>query len=139
MTENEFKEYQELSSSMYSAVCDSDSLVSINIEAQTNDAIIKQFIATKASKSDFEVLVGLMEFWNRSTSTITLESYDVFKAVTGSNVINANLSRSIKSLENCEFIQKLTNSRKLEFFFEIPYEILRNEHMRYIKNKSHIS
>ena len=128
MTENEFKEYQDLSRSMYGAVCDHDSLVSINIEAQVNEAIIKKFIATKVSKSDFEVLVGLMEFWDKPTSKITLESYDAFKAVTGIEVVNANLSRSIKSLENYEFIQKLTNSRKLEFFFEVPYEILINEH-----------
>ena len=124
---------------MYSNICDSDSLVSINIEEQVNESIIKRFIATKISKADFEVLVGLMEFWDKPTSTITLESYDAFKAVTGSDVINANLSRSIKSLENCEFIQKLDNSRKLAFFFEVPYRTLRNEHSRYIKNKAIIS
>ena len=124
MTENEFKEYQELSSSMYSAVCDSDSLVSINIEAQTNDAIIKQFIATKASKSDFEVLVGLMEFWSRSTSTITLESYDVFRAVTMSRLANANLSRAIKNLREYGFISKTSDNTKLEYTFKTAYSVL---------------
>ena len=124
MTDNEIYEYKETSKSMFNEVCDPDSLVSINIEAQVNDAIIKQFIATKASKSDFEVLVGLMEFWSKSTSTITLESYDAFRAVTMSRLANANLSRAIKNLREYGFISKTSDNTKLEYAFHTAYSVL---------------
>lgn len=124
MTEKEFTEYKDKSKSMFNEVCDPDSLMNINLEALTMQGIINRFLSTKASKTDFGVLVGMLKFWDKETSIINLESYSHFRSITGSSLANANLSRALKSLEVHEFIRKVGSHNKLEYPFDIAYDIL---------------
>lgn len=130
MTESEIAEYKEVSKAMFDELCDTDSLIHINIEALTMQAMIKQFLKTRATKTDFGVMVGLLEFWDRETSTIHFDSYIDYRVVTKSSLANANLARALKSLVEHEFIRKVDTHNKLEYSFEIPFTILRTERER---------
>jgi|TARA_R110000787_G_scaffold284682_1_gene398687 hypothetical protein len=124
MNDNETAEYKNKSKSMFDEVCDPDSLVNINLEALTIQAIIKQFLSTKTSKTDLAVLIGLLEFWNREESVINIDSYSYFRSITKSTLADPNIARALKSLESNGFISKITTSKKLEYSFNIPYDIL---------------
>lgn len=125
------EEYKELSKKMFAEVCDPTSLVSINIDDLTLNAIVMKFLGTKASKTDFGVIIGLLEFWDKPTSIIYLESYSVYRSITKSSMANANLSRALKSLEEHKFICKTGVHNRLEYYFDIPYDILRLEFGQY--------
>ena len=127
MTESEIAEYKEISKAMFDELCDTDSLIHINIEELTMQAMIKQFLKTRATKTDFGVMVGLLEFWNRETSTINFDSYIDYRVVTKSSLANANLARALKNLVEHEFIRKVETHNKLEYSFELPFTILKSE------------
>lgn len=129
---SEIEEYKKTSKSMFTEVCDPTSLVSINIDDLTLNAIVMKFLGTKASKTDLGVLIGLLDFWNKETSVIYIESYSVFQSITKSSMANANLSRALKSLEENEFIRKTGVHNRLEYFFDIAFDILRLEFGRHV-------
>jgi hypothetical protein len=133
MESNEIAEYKETSKSMFNELCDPTSLVNINLEALTMQALTSRFLSTKASKTDFGVLIGLLNFWDKETSVIHIESYSYFCSITKSSFANANISRALKSLEEHEFIRKVGSHNRLEYLFDIPFNILRLEHKEVIK------
>jgi hypothetical protein len=131
MEDNEIAEYKEKSKSMFNDVCDSASLININLEALTMETIIRRFLSTKASKTDFGVLIGLLDFWEKETSVIYIESYSIFRSITKSSLANANLSRALRSLEEHKFIRRVGSHNRLEYFFDIPFNILHLEFSQY--------
>lgn len=110
---------------LFKVATDPLSLVGIDIDKDTLEAVINKFLNTKASKTDLSVLIGLMEFWNKETSFIDVNSFDDFRIKTGLNLVNANLSRSLKALEKFEFIERVDSPNKIKYLFNIPYKILR--------------
>ena len=127
MTETEITEYKEESKSMFNKVCDPESLVRINLYNLTFNELVRRFLSTKTSKTDFAVLIGALEFWDRETSTIHIESYSYYRSITESTLANANLSRALKNLEEHGFIRKVSNHNNLEYFFDTPFRILQSE------------
>jgi hypothetical protein len=110
---------------MFDKVCDETLLICINIEKLTLKAIVERFLNTKASKTDFIVIISLLEFWDKKTSDIYIESYSHFRSITKISLVNANLSRALKSLEEHKFIRKVGDHNRLEYLFDIPFNILR--------------
>ncbi len=131
MIHNDIAEYKNTSKAMFAEVCDPTSLVNINIDDLTLNALVSQFLTTKASKTDFGVLIGLLEFWDKKTSVVYIESYSLFRSITKNSMANANLSRALKSLEEHEFIRKTGVHNRLEYYFDIPFDILRLEFGQY--------
>lgn len=125
---NKAENLKEQSRSMFSEVCDTTSLISINLEELTLKAVVDKFLDSKASKTDLNVLIQLMVFWDKETSFIYIESFDFFRLKTGVELANANLSRAIKSLEEKGFISKVECQNKLEYLFCIPFEILKQNY-----------
>ena len=66
-----------------------------------------------------------MVFWDKETSFIYVESFDLFRLKTGIMLTNGNLSRAIKSLEEKGFIIKVGAHNKLEYLFKIPLQLLK--------------
>ncbi|MFT6249764.1 MAG: hypothetical protein ACJAZQ_002989 [Cognaticolwellia sp.] len=128
MDHNEIENIKTKSKNMHKEVCDPTSLVYINLEESTLRAIIDKFLASKTSKTDLNVLINLMDFWNKETSFIYVESFDLFRLKTGVVLTNGNLSRAIKSLEEKGFIIKVGTHNKLEYLFNIPLQLL-NENL----------
>lgn len=131
MKDSEIAEYKKTSKKMFNEVCDPTSLVNINLDDLTLKAIVSRFLSTKASKTDFNILIGLLEFWDKETSVIYFESYSFFRSVTKSNLVNANLSRALKSLEEFGFIRKVGDHNRLEYLFDIAFNVLRLEYRQY--------
>tara|TARA_R110000765_G_scaffold74285_2_gene145571 strand:- start:46 stop:450 length:405 start_codon:yes stop_codon:yes gene_type:complete len=127
MTDAEIAEYKETSKIMFDDLCNPESLVHINLYNLTFNELVHRFLSTKASKTDFSVLIGALEFWDRETSTIHIESYSYYRSITESTLANANLSRALKNLEEYGFIKKVSNHNNLEYFFDIPFSILQSE------------
>lgn len=127
MKDNEIEQYKKTSKNRFNKVCDLTSLVNINIEELTLKSIVSRFLSTKINKTDFSVLIGLLDFWDKETSVIYIESYSYFRSITKSSLVNANLSRALKSLEEHGFIRKVVDHNRLEYFFDIPFNILRLE------------
>jgi hypothetical protein len=124
MTDTEIAEYKSKSKSMFDEACDPDSLAKIDIEHLTMQGVIERFLSTKTSKTDLAVLIGMLEFWNREKSVINIDSYSYFRSITKSTLADPNIARALKSLESNGFIRKITTSKKLEYSFNIPYDIL---------------
>lgn len=124
MDQNEVENIKTKSKNMYKEVCDPTSLVYINLEESTLRAVIDKFLDSKTSKTDLNVLINLMDFWNKETSIIYIESFDLFRLKTGVILTNGNLSRAIKSLEEKGVILKVSTHNKLEYLFRIPLQIL---------------
>jgi hypothetical protein len=124
MDHNEIENIKTKSKNMYKEVCDPTSLVYINLEESTLRAVIDKFLDSKTSKTDLNVLINLMDFWNKETSFIYIESFDLFRLKTGVILTNGNLSRAIKSLEEKGFILKVGTHNKLEYLFRIPLQLL---------------
>lgn len=124
MDHNEIENIKTKSKNMYKEVCDPTSLVYINLEESTLRAVIDKFLDGKTSKTDLNVLINLMDFWNKETSFIYIESFDLFRLKTGVILTNGNLSRAIKSLEEKGFILKVGTHNKLEYLFRIPLQLL---------------
>ena len=125
MTDTEIAEYKESSKNLFSEIFSPSSLVNINLEDLTITELVSLFLSTKATKTDFAVLMGALKFWDKETSFIYIESYEVFRSITKITLTNPNLSRAFKSLEGKEFIKKSGDHNRLEYFFEIPYGFLR--------------
>jgi hypothetical protein len=121
---NEIENIKTKSKNMYKEVCDPTSLVYINLEESTLRAVIDKFLDSKTSRTDLNVLINLMDFWNKETSFIYIESFDLFRLKTGVILTNGNLSRAIKSLEEKGFILKVGTHNKLEYLFRIPLQLL---------------
>ena len=121
------EEFKETSKKLFDEACDPQSLIQINLEEHTFKAVIDKFFSTNTNKTDLKTLVGLMDFWDKKTSCICIESFDVFRLRTGVELANPNLSRSLKSLEQKGFIMKFGNQNQLEYMFKIPFEILESE------------
>ena len=66
MTDAEIAEFKKKSKSMFDDVCDPESLVRINLDDLTLSEVVRLFLSTNASKTDFTVLIGALEFWDRS-------------------------------------------------------------------------
>jgi hypothetical protein len=124
MDHNEIENIKTKSKNMHKEVCDPTSLVYINLEESTLRAVIDKFLDSKISKTDLNVLINLMGFWNKETSFIYIESFDLFRLKTGVILTNGNLSRAIKSLEEKGFILKVGTHNKLEYLFRIPLQLL---------------
>jgi hypothetical protein len=131
MNANEITEYKETSRSMFNEVCDPISLVSINIDNLTLKEIVSRFLGCKASKTDFSILICALEFWDKETSIIYIDSYSLFRSITKTSLANANLSRALKSLEGYGFIRKVGDHNRLEYLFDIPFSILQLESGQY--------
>ena len=125
MEHNEIENIKTKSKNMYKEVCDSTSLIYINLEDSTLKAVIDKFLDSKTSKTDLNVLINLMSFWDKETSFIYVESFDLFRLKTGVLLTNGNLSRAIKSLEEKGFIIKAGTHNKLEYIFKIPLQLLK--------------
>ncbi|ASP47407.1 hypothetical protein [Cognaticolwellia beringensis] len=126
MNNNEIESIKIQSNNLYKEVCDPTSLIYINLEETTLKAIVDKFLDTKTSKTDFNVLINLMDFWDKKTSFIYVESFDLFRLKTGVVLTNGNLSRAIKSLEEKGFIIKVGYHNKLEYLFNIPFQLLKD-------------
>jgi hypothetical protein len=126
MNNNEIESIKIQSNNMYKEVCDPTSLIYINLEEITLKAIVDKFLDTKTSKTDFNVLINLMDFWDKKTSFIYVESFDLFRLKTGVVLTNGNLSRAIKSLEEKGFIIKVGYHNKLKYLFNIPFQLLKD-------------
>lgn len=124
MDSNEIENIKIKSKNMYKEVCDPTSLIYINLEESTLKAVINKFLDSKTSKTDLNVLINLMDFWDKETSFIYVESFDLFRLKTGVLLTNGNLSRAIKSLEEKGFIIKVDTHNKLEYLFKIPLQLL---------------
>lgn len=124
MNNNEIENIKIQSKNMYKEVCDPTSLIYINLEESTLKAVVNKFLDSKTSKTDLNVLINLLEFWDKETSFIYVESFDLFRLKTGVKLANGNLSRAIKSLEDKGFILKVDTHNKLEYLFKIPLQLL---------------
>ena len=122
MNHNEIENINTKSKNMYKEVCDLTSLVYINLEESTLRAVSEKFLD---SKTDLNVLINLMDFWNKETSFIYVESFDLFRLKTGVVLTNGNLSRAINSLEEKGFIIKVGYHHKLEYLFNTPLQLLK--------------
>jgi hypothetical protein len=100
-------------------------LIYINLEESTLKAVVNKFLDSKTSKTDLNVLINLLEFWDKETSFIYVESFDLFRLKTGVILTNGNLSRAIKSLEEKGYIMKVGTHNKLEYLFKIPLQLLK--------------
>jgi hypothetical protein len=125
MDNNEIENIKIQSKNMYKEVCDPTSLIYINLEESTLKAVINKFLDSKTSKTDLNVLINLMDFWDKETSFIYVESFDLYRFKTGILLTNGNLSRAIKSLEEKGFIIKAGTHNKLEYLFKIPLQLLK--------------
>ena len=124
MDHNEIENIKTKSKNMYKEVCDPTSLIYINLEEATLKVIVGKFLDSKTSKTDLNVLINLMDFWDKETSFIHVESFDLFRLKTGVVLTNGNLSRAIRSLEDKGFILKVNYHNKLEYLFNIPFQLL---------------
>ena len=125
MDNNEIEKIRIQSKNMHNEVCNPTSLIYINLEESTLKAVIDKFLDSKTSKTDLNVLINLMDFWDKETSFIYVESFDLFRLKTGVILTNGNLSRAIKSLEEKGFIIKVGSHNKLEYLFKIPLQLLK--------------
>jgi hypothetical protein len=125
MNNNEIESIKIQSNNMYKEVCDPTSLIYINLEESTLRSVIDKFLDSKTSKTDLNVLINLMDFWDKETSFIYVQSFDLFRLKTGLILTNGNLSRAIKSLEEKGFIIKVGSHNKLEYLFNIPFQLLK--------------
>jgi predicted transcriptional regulator len=126
MKSYEIEEIKKESINLFKEACDETSLICINLDKETLKTVIDTFLDTKASKTDLNVLIKMMEFWNKETSFIYLPSFENFKIKSGIKITKGNLSRSIKSLEEKGFITKVGFHIDLEYFFKIPFQILKD-------------
>jgi hypothetical protein len=125
MNKDEIKSIKIQSKNMYKEACDPTSLIYINLEETTLKSVIDKFLGSKTSKTDLNVLINLMDFWDKEKSFIYVESFDLFRLKTGVVLTNGNLSRAIKSLEENGFIIKVSYHNKLEYLFNIPLQLLK--------------
>jgi hypothetical protein len=125
MNKDEIESIKIQSKNMYKEACDPTSLIYINLEETTLKAVIDKFLGSKTSKTDLNVLINLMDFWDKEKSFIYVESFDLFRLKTGVVLTNGNLSRAIKSLEENGFIIKVSYHNKLEYLFKIPLQLLK--------------
>ncbi|MBA6398129.1 hypothetical protein [Colwellia sp. BRX10-4] len=125
MNNNEIENIKIQSKNMYKEVCDPTSLIYINLEESTLKSVVNKFLDSKTSKTDLNVLINLLEFWDKETSFIYVESFDLFRLKTGVILTNGNLSRAIKSLEEKGYIMKVGTHNKLEYLFKIPLQLLK--------------
>jgi len=120
-------EFKKASMDMFAEICDPTSLVNINLQEETLKAVITKFLSSKANKTDLGVLIGLMKFWDEQNSFLSVTSFNDFRLLTGVELANANLSRSLKSLEQNGFIERVGSKSELEYLFHTPFEVLRVE------------
>lgn len=78
MDNNEIENIKIQSKNMWKEVCDPTSLIYINLEESTLKAVINKFLDSKASKTDLNVLINLMDFLDKETSFIYVESLIYF-------------------------------------------------------------
>lgn len=129
MKKNTTKEdYKKESISMFKVACDPSSLTFVPIETLALQASVKAFVNSKASKTDFTVLIGLIDnFWHKESSSINISSYSDFRLATGSKLANANISRALRSLVECEFLIKIEDSSNMEYIFSTAFDVLKSE------------
>lgn len=126
MSEQERKEWVKQSKSLYYEVCDPTSLLCLDLEKETLNAVLELFFKTKATKTDLKVMFDLMTMWNKETSIIDFDSYDQFRFKTGSTMKNGNLSRSFGALKSFGFIERNDYFNSQQYHFLIPVEIMKN-------------
>lgn len=125
MTTKTVNEYIETSKSMYLEACDTTSLIYIDLENETLKGVMTKFFDHKTTKTDLKVMFDLMSLWNVETSIIDFKSYDDFRLRTGSILKNGNLSRAFKALKDHGFIERTDWFDSQEYYFLIPFEILK--------------
>lgn len=134
MNNNEIESIKIQSNNIYKEVCDPTSLIYINLEESTLRSVIDKFLDSKTSKTDLNVLINLMDFWDKETSFIYVQSFDLFRLKTGFILTNGNLSRAIKNLEEKGFIIKVGSHNKLEHLFNIPFQLLKVKYLMIVWN-----
>ena len=72
MDNNEIENIKIQSKNMYKEVCDPTSLIYINLEESTLKAVVNKFLD---SKTDLNFLINLLEFWDKETNFIYVESF----------------------------------------------------------------
>ena len=127
MEKSEVIAFKKSSKSMFAEACELSSMTNINLREHTLNAVITNFLSSKANKTDLGVLIGLMQCWDEKSSCITVTSFNDFRLLTGVELANANLSRSLKSLEQNGFIERVGSKSELEYLFHTPFEVLRVE------------
>ena len=78
MDSNEIENIKIKSKNMYKEVCDPTFLIYINLEESTLKVVIHKFLDSKTSKTDLNVLINLMDFLDKETSFIYVESLIYF-------------------------------------------------------------
>ena len=119
--ENEKSKFEKLSKNMYETLTADNYYEFLN---KVKDKIDINFLATKTSKTDFRILILMMNNWNKETSLINIKSFDDFLLSNFTEMNKGNLSRCLKSLETNGFIRKIKYARELQYEFLIAYSAL---------------
>ena len=121
MQQSEIEELKKESTSLYSEACNTDLLIYLDLEAETNKAIIELFFETKTTKTDLVVLFKLINHWTEKTSEITFHQLVDLRC----DLLNPQVSRSIKNLIDNGFISKTDLHNTHNYIFNIPLDLMR--------------
>jgi predicted transcriptional regulator len=109
----------------YTLLSDESYLLNIDIEKETYKAVCKSFLNGPCSKSDFLVLIHLMEEYLHWPTQLFSFKYEYLELKLG--VKKSSVSRSIKNLIESGFINKApTDNAKIKhYFFRAQYEVMK--------------
>lgn len=106
----ELEDWKKQSKVMFDAADDKEYLLCESVRGEVDRAVIDQFLKTKISKTDFQVLNELMHisYYKIEESIFVLNDLKYFVGGCEFNISKPNLSRSLKALCENGFIEKAT-------------------------------
>ena len=119
------KNWVAQSKKMHHVVADGKYLFCADFKRELYEKVMIDFIQSTISKTDFTVLHSLMtNNINEAESSFTIKSFDEFIHAHSIKISKPNLSRSLKSLENSGFIEKVLTSKELVYLFKTEFDLL---------------
>lgn len=110
----------------YKLLNDKDYLLNCDVEKETYKTVCEKFISSPCSKTDFVVLIFLIEgYLDWSLQSISFK-YEYLELTLG--LKKQAISRSIKSLIENGFISKfpVDNTKIQQYFFRTQYEVMKD-------------
>ena len=115
----------EQSKKMHKVVADGTYLLCDDFRRELYETVMKEFIQSKISKTDFAVLLSLVtNYLIEEESIFKIESFEDFIEKHSLNISKPNLSRSLKSLETEGFVERSKPSKELIYFFKTEFRYL---------------
>lgn len=120
-----YKSWIAQSIKMHNVVADDSYLLCADFKRELYEYVMIEFIQSKISKTDFAVLHSLiMNCLNENESTFIIKSFEDFIDSHSMSISKPNLSRSLKSLENEGFIERVRASNELLYLFKTEFSFL---------------